>query len=80
MSAALSSMTGFARADASNGPLRVRIEIKSVNGRGLDIRTRLAPGLDAFDLPVRQLLSQALSRGSVNVNLTLDRGAARGPA
>lgn len=79
MSAALSSMTGFARADASNGPLRVRIEIKSVNGRGLDIRTRLAPGLDAFDLPVRQLLSQALSRGSVNVNLTLDRGAAGKP-
>lgn len=79
MSAALSSMTGFARADASNGPLRVRIEIKSVNGRGLDIRTRLAPGLEAFDLPVRQLLSQALSRGSVNVNLTLDRGAAGKP-
>ncbi len=28
--------------------------LKSVNGRGLDIRTRLAPGLDAFDIPIRQ--------------------------
>jgi uncharacterized protein (TIGR00255 family) len=79
MSAPLASMTGFARADASDGALRVRIEIKSVNGRGLDIRTRFAPGLDAFDLPVRQLLSQALSRGSLNVNLTLDRGASGKP-
>jgi len=79
MSAALASMTGFARAEAANGALRVRIEIKSVNGRGLDIRTRFAPGLDAFDLPVRQLLAQALSRGSLNVSLTLDRGAAGKP-
>ncbi|MBF0679629.1 MAG: YicC family protein [Devosia sp.] len=79
MSAPLASMTGFARADASDGALRVRIEIKSVNGRGLDIRTRFAPGLDAFDLPVRQLLSNALSRGSLNVNLTLDRGASGKP-
>jgi uncharacterized protein (TIGR00255 family) len=79
MSAALASMTGFARAEAANGALRARIEIKSVNGRGLDIRTRFAPGLDVFDLPVRQLLSQALSRGSLNVSLTLDRGAAGKP-
>ncbi|WEJ57435.1 YicC/YloC family endoribonuclease [Devosia sp. FJ2-5-3] len=79
MSAALASMTGFARAEAANGALRARIEIKSVNGRGLDIRTRFAQGLDIFDLPVRQLLSQALSRGSLNVSLTLDRGAAGKP-
>jgi len=69
----LASMTGYARADAMFGPARVRIELKSVNGRGLDIRTRLAPGLDAFDLPLRQLLGQALSRGSINAAVSLDR-------
>ena len=69
----LASMTGYARADAMFGLARVRIELKSVNGRGLDIRTRLAPGLDAFDLPLRQLLGQALSRGSINAAVSLDR-------
>lgn len=71
-------MTGFARAHASHGDLRLRIEIKSVNGRGLDIRMRLAPGLDAFELPLRQLLSKALTRGSLSVSVGLDRTSAGG--
>lgn len=68
-------MTGFARAERQAGPLRVRIELKSVNGRGLDMRLRLAPGLDAVEIPLRQLLSKTLSRGSINLVVTLDRGA-----
>lgn len=78
MSAPIASMTGFARASAAQGDLHLRIEIKSVNGRGLDIRMRLAPGLDAFDVPLRQLLSQSLSRGSLTVAVTLDRGTTGG--
>lgn len=78
MSAALSSMTGFARAERQAGPLRVRIELKSVNGRGLDMRLRLAPGLDAVEIPLRQLLSKTLSRGSINLVVTLDRGSGSG--
>lgn len=71
-------MTGFARAERQAGPLRVRIELKSVNGRGLDMRLRLAPGLDAVEIPLRQLLSKTLSRGSINLMVTLDRGAGGG--
>ena len=71
-------MTGFARAERQAGPLRLRIELKSVNGRGLDMRLRLAPGLDAVEIPLRQLLSKTLSRGSVNLLVTLDRGAGSG--
>lgn len=78
MSGRLASMTGFARADADQGDLRLRIEIKSVNGRGLDIRMRLAPGLDAFDVPLRQLLSKAISRGSLTVSVNLDRSKSGG--
>ena len=78
MTSRLASMTGYARADAMFGPARLRVELKSVNGRGLDIRTRLASGLDAFDIPIRQALSQALSRGSVNATVSLDRQGATG--
>jgi uncharacterized protein (TIGR00255 family) len=74
----IASMTGYARADAMHGATRLRVELKSVNGRGLDIRTRLAPGLDAFDIPIRQALGQALSRGSVNAAVSFDRQGATG--
>lgn len=73
MSATLASMTGFARAERQEGTLRLRVEIKSVNGRGLDIRLRLAPGLDASDIALRQLLSKGLARGSINLSVNLDR-------
>ncbi|UYO01283.1 MAG: YicC family protein [Devosia sp.] len=66
-------MTGFARAERQAGGLRVRLELKSVNGRGLDMRLRLAPGLDAVDIPLRQIVSRALSRGSINLVVTLDQ-------
>ena len=75
MSAAIASMTGYARAEANFGSARLRIELKSVNGRGLDIRTRLAPGLDAFDISLRQLLGQSLSRGSITASVNVDRQA-----
>ncbi len=78
MSQTLSSMTGFARAERQAGPLRVRIELKSVNGRGLDMRLRLAPGLDAVEIPLRQLLSKALNRGSINLVVSLERSAGAG--
>lgn len=73
MSTALASMTGFARAERQGEGMRLRVEIKSVNGRGLDMRLRLASGLDAFEIPMRQLISKALSRGSVNLVASLDR-------
>jgi len=69
-------MTGFARAERQAGALRARVEIKSVNGRGLDLRLRLAPGLDTLEVPLRHLMSKALARGSVNLVATLDRANA----
>jgi uncharacterized protein (TIGR00255 family) len=78
VSATLSSMTGFARAERQAGAMRVRIELKSVNGRGLDMRLRLSAGLDPVEIPLRQLLSRSLSRGSINMVVTLDRGGTTG--
>ena len=47
----LSSMTGYARASASHDGLNWQWEIKSVNGKGLDVRCRLAPGFDLIQAP-----------------------------
>lgn len=70
---ALLSMTGFARLDDSHDDCRYAWEIRSVNGRGLDLRLRLPPGYDAVEAAVRKLAGEALGRGNVSINLTLGR-------
>jgi uncharacterized protein (TIGR00255 family) len=77
----LSSMTGFAREGGSlpDGSSFVW-EVRSVNGRGLDVRLRLPNGLDALETPLKEAAGRVLKRGNVNATLTLkreDRGAAR---
>jgi uncharacterized protein (TIGR00255 family) len=73
---ALSSMTGFARGHGVCGPYAWAWEIKSVNGKGLDLRLRLPPGWDAIEVPVRTRVAETLARGSVQANLTVDRSGA----
>lgn len=71
-------MTGFGRADGAADGLAWTWEIRSVNGRGLDVRMRLAPGYDSLDAPVREALAKRLVRGNLSVNLTVERRSANG--
>jgi uncharacterized protein (TIGR00255 family) len=73
---ALSSMTGFARRHGVCGPYTWTWELKSVNGKGLDLRLRVPPGWDSIEAPVRSRAAAALTRGSVQANLTVDRSGA----
>lgn len=72
---ALASMTGFARADGTAGPVTWSWEVKSVNAKGLDVKLRLAPGLDAVEAAARALIAARLARGSVFANLAVKREA-----
>jgi uncharacterized protein (TIGR00255 family) len=74
---ALSSMTGFARSHGVSGPYSWAWEIKSVNGKGLDLRLRLPSGWDAIEVPVRTRAAEALTRGSLQANLTVERSGAQ---
>lgn len=69
----LKSMTGFARADGGDDALSWHWELRSVNGRGLDLRMRLAQGYEGIEPQVRELISKRLVRGSVSVNLAVTR-------
>ena len=69
----LSSMTGFARGQGAAGAYVWNWEIKSVNAKGLDVRFRLPPGWDAIEVPVRKAATDALGRGTVYGNLTVER-------
>ncbi|MBM3519728.1 MAG: hypothetical protein FJX63_02990, partial [Alphaproteobacteria bacterium] len=68
---AISSMTGFARAAGALAGLNWQWEVKCVNGKSLDVRCRLPPGLDALELPIRNSMGEKLKRGSVQVSLTV---------
>ncbi len=74
----LASMTGFARAQGQAGATSWAWELRSVNGRGLDVKLRLPNGLEALEIPLRELTAKALKRGNVSGTLTLKREAASG--
>jgi len=76
MTQPLASMTGYARGGGATNGCSFQIEMKSVNARGLDVRMRLAPGLDALEPALRLLISETLSRGSISLSISLQRDSA----
>lgn len=69
----LASMTGFARATGTSGPVQWAWEVRSVNGRGLDVRLRVPNGLEAVGEVARTALQKTLTRGQCQLSLTLTR-------
>ncbi len=70
----LMSMTGFAReSGALADGTAFAWEVRSVNGRGLDLRLRLPSGLDALEPALRDAAGKRLKRGNVSATLTLKR-------
>jgi uncharacterized protein (TIGR00255 family) len=66
-------MTGFGRCEGSAGDLSWVWEVRSVNGRGLEVRLRLPPGLDSQEAALREATTKALKRGNVSATLTIRR-------
>jgi uncharacterized protein (TIGR00255 family) len=76
--APLASMTGFSRTQGQLGATAWIWELRSVNGKGLDIKLRLPGGLDALEIPLREQTAKRLRRGNVSGTLTIKREAAAG--
>ena len=72
----LSSMTGFARSEGTHAGARWHWEVRSVNGRGLDLRLRLPPGHDALEPRIRETAGRHLARGSIAISLSVQRDSA----
>jgi uncharacterized protein (TIGR00255 family) len=73
----IKSMTGFSRVEGSAGRAAWHWELRSVNGRGLDVRLRLPAGAEAMEPKVREAVGRHLVRGSVTVSLSTEsRGEA----
>jgi uncharacterized protein (TIGR00255 family) len=68
-------MTGFARTQGESGSTSFIWELRSVNGRGLDIKLRLSSGLEALEMPLRDLAAKVFKRGNVSGTLSVKREA-----
>ena len=68
-------MTGYAEARLEADGWLVRVTMRSVNHRFLDLRVRLPEGLEGFEPLIRQTLRDRLRRGHVEVGLRVEPAA-----
>lgn len=73
----LQSMTGFARNEGSHDRYRWVWELRSVNGKGLDVRLRLPQGMEGLESEVKAVIGRSLSRGNLQVTLSLSTSDSR---
>jgi uncharacterized protein (TIGR00255 family) len=67
-------MTGFARGEGTEAGLHWAWEVKSVNGRNLDVRCRLPLGFEALEPAARAAVAEHCKRGNIAAQLTVSRG------
>ena len=74
----VNSMTAFAMEAGTVNGTHWTWEIRSVNGRGLDVRTRLPDGCESLESVLKAEIGARCKRGNVNVVLKLKREALSG--
>jgi uncharacterized protein (TIGR00255 family) len=65
-------MTGFARQEGGDGTIAWTWEIKSVNGKSLDLRCRLPAGYEALEPVVRRAVPERCARGNLQISLSVN--------
>ena len=71
----IKSMTGYGSAKGESGGLTVTVELKSVNNRYLDCSVRMPRNLLFAEETVKAAVQRHISRGKVDVFVTLDAAA-----
>ena len=69
----IASMTGFGHSDGEYEDFRWTWELRSVNGRGLDLRIRMPADLSSLENTIREKTGQKLKRGNIQISLQISR-------
>jgi uncharacterized protein (TIGR00255 family) len=69
----IKSMTGFASLTRDDEAATIAVTVKSVNHRFLDLQLRIPPSLGSLESRVRTLAQQRLSRGRVEVSVSVQQ-------
>lgn len=75
----LKSMTGFGRAEITKGEKIIGIEIKSLNGKQLEVNLKIPALLKPYEFDIRGLLQQSLQRGSLDVMVNIKQNGSNKP-
>ncbi|TMI86040.1 MAG: YicC family protein, partial [Bacteroidetes bacterium] len=67
----LKSMTGFGRAEENVGNKTFLVDIKSLNGKQFELQLKIPGILKPFEFDIRRMLSEKLSRGSIDCTISL---------
>src|SRR6266566_2686591 len=70
------SMTGYAQSKGGALGWDLRVSVKSVNHRFLDLKIRLPEGFDLYELRLRQIVRERIHRGHIEVQVTVEPGVA----
>lgn len=67
------SMTGYSKVHSEQAGLSLSVSIRSINHRFLDAQVRLPAALESLEPLVRHLLKSQVTRGHVEVTVSLER-------
>ena len=73
------SMTGFGRAENTLGNKNYLVEIKSLNGKQLELSLRMPPLLKPYEFDIRNILQEHLIRGTIECNVTIKQNGSAKP-
>ena len=71
-------MTGFGTAETTFQEKKIHVEIRSLNGKNLDLTTRVAPIYREKEIELRQIVTKALERGKIDCFLRVETQASVG--
>jgi uncharacterized protein (TIGR00255 family) len=71
----ISSMTGYGRGEVSKNRTTAAVEIRTVNSRYLEVSLRAPGSLSLRENDIKEIVRKSLSRGKINVTITLSRGS-----
>jgi uncharacterized protein (TIGR00255 family) len=69
----IKSMTGFGQGRAEGHNYKVRVDVRSVNNRFLDVHTKLPPELSSLEMQLKKQVQAALKRGRVDVTVSVEQ-------
>ncbi len=75
----LKSMTGFGRAEQNLNDKTFLVEIKSLNGKQLEINLKIPPLLKPYEFDIRNLLQENLLRGTVECLIIIKQNGSSKP-
>ena len=75
----LRSMTGFGRAEQTIGDKTYLVEIKSLNGKQLEINLKIPAIIKPYEFDIRNLIQESLLRGSIECLIVVKQNGSAKP-